>query len=133
MTEVRAYDSAETTARHSPPSLLPPIVVGGKEFLRFPFGENEARCFAVQYVKLDDGRCHVLLAKIVNLFETTILSSEKVILLSNSSCQRLVVMVSLITQEPILVALGVDNPGIVRLLFFIETAADGHLLVAIRL
>ena len=50
MTEVRAYDSAETTARHSPPSSLQPSVVAGKEFLRFPLGENEARCFAVQYV-----------------------------------------------------------------------------------
>lgn len=43
MTEVRAYGSAETTARHSPPSSLQPSIVAGKEFLRFPFGENEAR------------------------------------------------------------------------------------------
>ena len=27
-----------------------PTFVAGKEFLRFPIGENEAHCFAVQYV-----------------------------------------------------------------------------------
>ena len=49
-----------------------------------------------------------------------------------SFCQQLV-MIPLVAEETILVALGVDNPGVVRLLFFIETAADRHFLVAIRL
>lgn len=73
-----------------------------------------------------------LLAKIHNLFLTTMLKAKKNILLSNSFCQQLV-MIPLVAEEAILVALGVDNPGVVRLLLFIETAADGHLLVAVRL
>jgi len=47
MTEVRASCSAETTVRHSPFPVLP---IKGREFLRFPFGENEARCFAFSIV-----------------------------------------------------------------------------------
>jgi hypothetical protein len=42
-------------------------------------------------------------------------------------------MIPLVAEETILVALGVDNSGVVRLLFLIETAADGHLLVAVWL
>ncbi len=59
-------------------------------------------------------------------------SEKNAILLSNSFCQQLV-MIPLVAEETILVALGVDNSGVVRLLFFIETAADGHLLVTVRL
>ena len=59
-------------------------------------------------------------------------SEKNVILLSKSFCQQLL-MIPLVAEETILVALGVDNSGVVRLLFFIEAAADGHLLVAVRL
>ena len=49
MTEVRAC-SAETTARHSPPS----HIAAGQEVLRFPFGENEARAslFSMSMMRL---------------------------------------------------------------------------------
>ena len=72
-------------------------------------------------------------AKIVNLFEMTMLKAKKMLYFCQYSfCQQLV-LIPLVAEEAILVALGVDNPGVVRLLFFIETAADGHLPVAVWL
>ena len=49
MTEVRARMRGNNYTTFPTFSFLPPVIAG-KEFLRFPFGENEARCFAVQYV-----------------------------------------------------------------------------------
>ena len=129
MTEVRAVIRAETTVRHSPFPVLP---IKGREFLRFPFGENEARCFAVQYV--NETACNPYpTAKIRIISKLTMQKAKKMLYFCQYSfCQQLV-MIPLVAEETILVALGVDNPGVVRLLFFIETAADGHLLVAVWL
>lgn len=109
-----------------------PTFVAGKEFLRFPIGENEARCFAFSKSFGRWPKPHPT-AKIVNLFEMTMLKAKKMLYFCQYSfCQQLV-LIPLVAEETILVALGVDNSGVVRLLFFIETAADGHFLVAIRL
>ena len=109
-----------------------PTFVAGKEFLRFPFGENEARCFAVQYV--NEMACNPYpTAKIRIISKLTMQKAKKMLYFCQYSfCQQLV-MIPLVAEETILVALGIDNPGVVRLLFFIDTAADGHFLVAIRL
>ena len=67
----RLYN-AETTVRHSPPSYF--VLAEDVEFLRFPFGENEARCFAFSMSMISDKSDST--AKIYNLFELTMLLSK---------------------------------------------------------
>jgi len=67
----RLYN-AETTAQHSPPSYF--ALAEDEEFLRFPFGENEARCFAFSMSMISDKSDSP--AKINNLFELTMLLSN---------------------------------------------------------
>ena len=64
-----------------------PTFVAGKEFLRFPLGENEARCFAFSK-SFGQWPIPYPLAKIMNLFESTILLGEKVAKLLSISRNR---------------------------------------------
>ncbi len=49
MTEVRALERGNNCTTF-PTFTLQPTVVVGQGVLRFPFGENEAHCFAFQYI-----------------------------------------------------------------------------------
>lgn len=76
MTEVRAIVTRKQL--HIIPHLHFHVRFRRQGVLRFPFGENEALCFAIQYVN-ETAHGKYLLAKIQNLYNKTTLKAKKLL------------------------------------------------------